>query len=118
MGTITAYRSHVRLTYHAHGDTLKHKSPTPQACAATILTGPGERANERDPSGSLRVLGLRTPKEKPYRPSKSRTAWTGFFSFSSSQIWLVPWFARLTCVRIQDQQEKNSPGRSCYSFPS
>ncbi len=29
MGTITAYRSHVRLTYHAHGDTLTHKSPTP-----------------------------------------------------------------------------------------
>ncbi len=49
----------------------------PAAVSVCSLTEPRERANQRHLSGSLRVLGLRTPKEKPwlerlYLPSLKR----------------------------------------------
>ena len=47
------------------------------------MTEPRERASQRHLSGSLRVLGLRTPKEKPYRPLRKVSGQEPFRGHSS-----------------------------------
>ncbi len=46
------------------------KSRVSQESRSSRLTEPRGRANQRHLSGSLWVLGLRTPKERPYRPER------------------------------------------------